>query len=275
MFGGPQIGMRQSKACCVNGPPLHLVLREVQAVFTSPRTLVAMAAAVLLLGLSGPFGTLARFDAPTRLVYWLAVVVLSYSLSRVAAVVAMRSLAPRISLVPLRVVLSAAIASLPATLIVGLISLIAYGPSENPAPLRLWLYCFTVALALVALIAVGERHAPTAVQSAAPAPAPVALLQRLPLPARGQLSHISVQDHYVEVVTDRGKTLLLLRLSDAIRETEGVPGLQIHRSHWVALDAVRKSMRVDGKPLLELADGTRLPVSRSYLPAARAAGLLG
>ena len=275
MFGGPQIGMRQSKACCVNGTPLHLALREVQAVFTSPRTLVAMAAAVLLLGLSGPFGTLASFDAPTRLVYWLAVVVLSYSLSRVAAVVAMRSLAPRVSLVPLRVVLSAAIASLPATLIVGLISLIAYGPSENPAPLRLWLYCFAVALALVTLIAVGERHAPTAVQSAAAASAPVALLQRLPLPARGQLSHISVQDHYVEVVTDRGKTLLLLRLSDAIRETEGVPGLQIHRSHWVALDAVRKSMRVDGKPLLELADGTRLPVSRSYLPAARAAGLLG
>lgn len=275
MLGASQIGMRQSKACCVNGPLLHLALRELQAVFTAPRTLVAMAAAVLLLGLSGPFDTLTSFDAPTRLVYWLAVVVLSYAFSRVTAVVAMRSLAPRITFAPLRIVLSAAIASLPATLIVDLISLIAYGPSENPQPLRLWLYCFAVALALVTLIAVGERHAPTPAPEAALAPAPIALLQRLPLPARGKLSHISVQDHYVEIVTDRGKTLLLLRLSDAIRETEGVAGLQIHRSHWIALDAVRKAIRADGKPMLELIDGTRLPVSRSYLPAARAAGLLG
>ncbi|KKC37929.1 hypothetical protein WH87_09725 [Devosia epidermidihirudinis] len=245
-----------------------------QAVFTSPRTLVSMAAAVLLLGLSGPFGTLESFDAATRLVYWLAVVVLSYTLSRAVAVAAMTSLAPRITQLPLRVTLSAFIASLPATIVVALVSLVAYSSGDQPSLVRLWLYCLAVALALVSVIAVTERSAPVAELALPAAPVQAAILQRLPLPARGKLSHISVQDHYVDVVTDRGRALILLRLSDAMRETEGVPGLQIHRSHWVALDAVRKPLKIDGKPMVELADGTRLPISRSFLPEARAAGLV-
>jgi DNA-binding LytR/AlgR family response regulator len=64
-----------------------------------------------------------------------------------------------------------------------------------------------------------------------------------------------------------------MRLADAIRETGMVPGLQIHRSHWVAKDAVAKVHRSEGKLMLELRNGMRLPVSRSYLAAARDAGL--
>lgn len=82
-----------------------------------------------------------------------------------------------------------------------------------------------------------------------------------------------VDDHYVEVLTERGKTLVLLRLSDAIRETVGVPGVQIHRSHWVALAAVSRVVRSDGKVFAELPNGLRLPVSRGYADAAKAAGI--
>lgn len=75
------------------------------------------------------------------------------------------------------------------------------------------------------------------------------------------------------MLTDRGKTLLLLRLSDAINETAGEAGVQIHRSHWVALAAVSKVVRAQGKLFVELPDGRRLPVSRSFLAAAREAGI--
>lgn len=81
-------------------------------------------------------------------------------------------------------------------------------------------------------------------------------------------------DHYVDVTTDQGHALVLTRLSDAMRETAPIQGLQVHRSHWVALDAVRRTTRQAGKPMLELENGTLVPVSRSFLPAARAAGLL-
>ena len=49
------------------------------------------------------------------------------------------------------------------------------------------------------------------------APSPPALLKRLDLAKRGDLISISVQAHNVEVVTTAGASLLLLRLSDAMR----------------------------------------------------------
>ncbi|EBV3599940.1 LytTR family transcriptional regulator, partial [Salmonella enterica subsp. enterica serovar Virchow] len=90
---------------------------------------------------------------------------------------------------------------------------------------------------------------------------------------RGQLTHLSMQDHYVDVRTDNGGAMVLMRLSDAIAETRGVEGLQIHRSHWVALGAVQKAIRRGGRPYVIMKDGTELPVSRSYLDTVRSAGL--
>jgi len=97
----------------------------------------------------------------------------------------------------------------------------------------------------------------------------------VPLPQRGRLLALTVEDHYVDIVTDRGKALVLMRLADAIREAAPVPGLQIHRSHWVALDAVSRTERSAGKVIVELSNGLRLPVSRGYMAMARDAGLVG
>ena len=87
---------------------------------------------------------------------------------------------------------------------------------------------------------------------------PAALLARLPHGTRGKLLHLAVADHPVDVTTDRGHALVLIRLSDAIAETAPTPGLQVHRSHWVALDAVRGTRQV-GKPVLHLQNGTVSP----------------
>lgn len=78
-------------------------------------------------------------------------------------------------------------------------------------------------------------------------------------------------DHYVEVTTQKGSALVLLRLADAIAETRGIDGLQIHRSHWVARDAVKALKRVEGRPMIETTSGALLPVSRSFLAPVRAA----
>ena len=65
-----------------------------------------------------------------------------------------------------------------------------------------------------------------------------ALLARLSARSRAKLLHLHMQDHYVEVNTAAGSELLLLRFRDALREVEDVNGLQVHRSHWVARDAI-------------------------------------
>lgn len=100
------------------------------------------------------------------------------------------------------------------------------------------------------------------------------LLQRIRLEERGQLIRIAGKDHYIELVTCQGIVRLRMRLSDAITEVEPVKGLQIHRSHWVALDAVTGAEKVDGKQFLILSDGARVPVSRNFRADAEAHGLL-
>ena len=100
------------------------------------------------------------------------------------------------------------------------------------------------------------------------------ILARVPLPQRGRLLALVVEDHYVDIVTDKGKALVLMRLADAMRETGAVTGLQIHRSHWVARDAVVRAQRNEGKLSLELSNGMRLPVSRGFLQAVKQAGLV-
>jgi DNA-binding LytR/AlgR family response regulator len=98
------------------------------------------------------------------------------------------------------------------------------------------------------------------------------LLERLPWPQQGRLIHLEGNDHYVDVTTDRGASLVLIRLSDAIRETAPVPGVQVPRSHRVALGAVRRSIRLAGKPVLEVENGV-VPISLGYLTVAKDAGL--
>ena len=101
------------------------------------------------------------------------------------------------------------------------------------------------------------------------------LIQRLPTRLReAQVISMSMQDHYVEVTTSNGTSLLLMRLSDAIRETDGIAGLQVHRSHWVALDQVSAAIRQGDRATLTMVTGDEVPVSRTYLNAIKEAGLL-
>ena len=55
-----------------------------------------------------------------------------------------------------------------------------------------------------------------------------------------------------------------------MKETGTADGMQVHRSHWVAADFVSALNGADGKLSLLLADGTEVPVSRTYAAAVRA-----
>ncbi|MEO5805566.1 LytTR family DNA-binding domain-containing protein [Devosia sp.] len=272
MLAPIQMRLRKTKACYVNGSPLQLALREMQRNLTSPRVLTGMAAAIVVLTISGPFNTLDQFDTPHRLIYWLVIVALTYVLSQGVATVALASLDGRLNAMAPRIAIATAVSSVPSWLVVWGTTFVASGGHANVDPLRLWFYCLAIALAIVAVLVVMARTQKLAEPATVPVPPPI--LERLPHPQRGKLSHISVSDHYIDVVTDKGTTLVLMRLSDAIRETAPIKGVQIHRSHWVALDAVSKVLRVDGKPVVEMRNGARLPVSRGFMAEAKAAGLV-
>lgn len=112
-----------------------------------------------------------------------------------------------------------------------------------------------------------QTHAPAA------GPAVVRFLDRLPPRLRGaRLIAVQAEDHYLRLHTDRGSDLILMRLSDALQELEGLEGAQTHRSWWVARDAVRAVERGDGRAALTLDGGLTAPVSRRHARALRDAG---
>lgn len=106
-------------------------------------------------------------------------------------------------------------------------------------------------------------------------PSPISrFLSRLPAKYReAELYAVSSEDHYLRIHTDRGEELILMRLSDAMRELEGAEGLQTHRSWWVASKGVDEVNRENGKQMLMLKSGVAAPVSRSYAKAVKEAGL--
>lgn len=112
-----------------------------------------------------------------------------------------------------------------------------------------------------------QTHAPMAGQPASRFPA------RLPPKLKGAaIRAVQAEDHYLRIHTDRGSDLILMRMSDALDELEGLEGAQTHRSWWVAKDAVRDVARGDGRATLTLEGGVVAPVSRRYARALRDAG---
>lgn len=123
--------------------------------------------------------------------------------------------------------------------------------------------------------------APAARQGQATRPAPAAspdpsgetleslqpLARRLPFAVRGPILCLQMEDHYVRVHTTRGSALVLMRLSDAIAELEPTPGLRIHRSWWIAHEALRTVDRSPRAVRAHLVNGIVAPVSRPYLQA--------
>lgn len=92
----------------------------------------------------------------------------------------------------------------------------------------------------------------------------IRFLSRLPDHLGTRLLHLQMEDHYLRATTDRGDALILIRFRDALQELADFDGMQVHRSWWVAREAVRKASRQGRKLELLMADGTRIPVSAAY-----------
>ena len=98
---------------------------------------------------------------------------------------------------------------------------------------------------------------------------PRALLRLLPQGLGTDLIYIKSEDHYLEVRTTVGSSLIKMRFSDAVAEL-GDRRVQVHRSYWVANGHVARSVRSGKRTLLRLTGDHKVPVSVTYLPAVRA-----
>jgi DNA-binding LytR/AlgR family response regulator len=138
---------------------------------------------------------------------------------------------------------------------------------------RLAMPVVTVTAAMCSLIVLLGQATLIQTHASTDAEKPPKFIERLPPRLRrARLIAVQAEDHYLRVHTDHGSDLILMRLSDALEELEGLEGAQTHRSWWVAKDAVQDASRGDGRATLTLDGDVSAPVSRRYAKALREAG---
>lgn len=99
-----------------------------------------------------------------------------------------------------------------------------------------------------------------------------AFWSRVPKEIGRDLVAVSAELHYMRVYTGAGQALILYPFGQAVEELgETVRGVQIHRSHWVALGQVAELTRRGQGALCITTTGVALPVSRSRRKALEAA----
>ena len=250
--------------------------------------LFLMVAIGIMLALIAPFGPL-EMPPALRLVAWIAFIIAGYLIFRPVAVLgrwlAEETRIPRWLTVPL----IALVAALPLTALIafalGGMQVTGFWFGEQFLGLYWQVAAIGVAIHLLMMFvfparpdsadAVNAGEEPAAApahaeQSRPPAEPAGSFLARLP-PAIGRdLICLEMQDHYVAAHTGAGSALLLMRMADAVAEL-GPAGMQVHRSWWVAHDAI-EGLEQDGRrTLLRLRGGRLVPISRALAPRVRAA----
>ena len=232
--------------------------------------LVAVAAA-LVMSFTGAFGTNAA-PLPLRTVYWIGQIVLGTLIA-----ILTRPLVARSGLFRNWAWAEAAVVMLVITTVgapsTWLITSLTFGNAVPGGNIEYFIGPVAVlSVAITSLNYALRRDAP--VTHAAPvSAAPPRFLDRLPAHLRGaEVQAVQAEDHYLRVHTDRGQTMVLMRLADAVLELEGIEGAQTHRSWWVARNAVAEARRGEGRATLTLVGGQEAPVSRTYARSLRDAG---
>ena len=238
----------------------------------------ALAAVVALFAFIGPFGTYDSLGPFGRIGYWALAMSGNWGLWAGAMLLSVymtqqESLRRRAAVV----VAAAVLTAVPGTAVVFAAETL-FRPGYVGLAALPEIYLGVAVLGSVissAVLAVRSRTGPEEQEEpAARPPPPPSFLRRLP-PAIGRdLVYLRMADHYVEAFTTAGSDLVLMRFADAVAELEGADGMRVHRSYWVARAHVTGSVREKGRPTLCLTGGHKVPVSRTYLPEVRAAGLV-
>lgn len=243
--------------------------REIAAPFASIRNLGFLAVLALLAGFAGPFGTYDALSPPARHLYWLLIVLGTAVAGHATGCFAEQQLSRLAWPDRERLLAASAFTTVP---VFGVVALVLYGFGFQPDGKDL-LILYVQCAAVVGCVAFVTFRKSPAAEQAADAPATPILLERLPQAKRGRLIRLCAQDHYVEVTTERGRSLVLMRFSDAMAEAAPEPGIQVHRSHWVALHAISGRCRQDTRNGFRMSDGSFVPIGRTFRSKTREAGV--
>ena len=236
---------------------------------------LAMLVAIgVLMGFLGPFAS-ERAPIVGRYVYWMICMVGGGLIGIVADELLSLRMAGTWRRVAVVSVLMTPAVSL---LVLTTEHLLMGGPFGWPGYLRLLWQVWPILLAVMAVRALAWRRSAARVETrtviAPPLPeAEAAFRRRLSAKRRGAvLIAIEAHDHYLKVHTDAGAELITLRFADALDELALAHGWRVHRSWWVAAEAVEDVRWRRGVGEVRLVGGLTAPASRTYAPVLKEAG---
>lgn len=261
----------------MNGTVYQLTLRRWAQVLRNPNFYISFIVVVVCCGLVGPFGTYEAMPLTQRLGLWAILQGVCWTIGF-------------FTIVPLRFALenkgfSKASAFFTActlsNLLIGPVFISILSMQRGPgysAPAAVWdIIMAAPIVAAIAYVAIAATDlqvfvrrvdeakiaddAQSAMEPAQLSECPVQ--ERLPVNKRGTLLAMVAQDHYVEVITNKGSELLLMRLSDAVDLCKSLHSLRIHRSAWVSSEGVASVKRERRSTKVVLPGGRELPVARS------------
>jgi hypothetical protein len=267
-------------------------MSDAPPLFGTPRQwaidLALMTGVGAFLVIIGPFGSYYAGPLGARLSYWIASMWIGFGVLSVAARLSIRA-ATRWDL-PIWFTLAAAVAvgAAPLAVLVGAAQSVAFPSSGHGRPWSpLEQYGNVLALsepcAFGFYFLIGRKWRGAADGSVAfPSPhlpsvtgdAGGGFLDRLPPRLGRELLCLRMEDHYVRAHTARGSDLILIPLKEAMAELDGMDGLQVHRSWWVAREAVAEPLTSGRNLALRLTNGLEAPVSRASIAKLKAAGWL-
>lgn len=218
----------------------------------------------LILTLLAPYGT-HSFSLPARALYWIGLCFAGGGGAAIAEYLALSHFGwtkiwKRVGLQSIFATLAVLIFLLGKPIIDG----IPVGFS-GAAVLSFYVWLIAILIAGVGGLLSAQKQAPDhGAEQKRPA-----IIERLPANLRSaEIYALAAEDHYVRIITSRGDALILMRLSDAIREAAPLPGLAPHRSWWVAEAGVKS---VKGKQITLQSDQI-VPISRSGAKTVKEAG---
>lgn len=244
-------------------------LRAFRAEFFTATTWVIWFVASAVLVVAGPFGTFESMPISERLLFWpiLLAVSLLISYSVRAAVTTVAQSHHQLSRDGIVIVLfSTFFAPMP--------TLIAELTTRDPQQPIMSLFEAYLLILIIASAVVIVRHV-VGIESRSRRQDEDGDCEEIPRFLRRldghvrpeQVLRLTVDDHYVDVYLSNGETRrVLIRFADAVEEMDGLEGMCVHRSHWVASHAIRGVEKCGGREFVVLSDDSRVPVSRTYRP---------
>ncbi len=240
----------------------------------APTPLAIWLLSTLAVSLAGPFGTYGILSYTGRAIFWGTVIGLSIVLGGICRLMS-RQLFQHAE--PIKQDIAAVIAMtvlFTPTLLALMELMVPRYASSRPDTATTVFYVAAISTTIFVIRRLIPGIEPTSYKGIATPQEPPRLLRRLPRDFVGPVLRMSVNDHFVDVVTPDETHRIRMRFADAVDEMSGVPGYCTHRSHWVAVDAIKSAEHKNGKVSLQLVNGDIVPVSRKYRCDLEQAGLI-